>query len=164
MRQLAFLSPESGQIVNVASVPKRSPFRYPGGKTWLVPKIRQWLLSRPVRPAELIEPFAGGAIVGLTAAFERLTEHVTLVELDRGVAAVWRTILEGDAEGLAGRIAGYELSMENALTTLAAEPTTEMELALHTVLRNRINRGGILAPGAGLIKYGENGRGLTSRW
>ncbi len=24
-------------IVNVASVPQRSPFRYPGGKTWLVP-------------------------------------------------------------------------------------------------------------------------------
>ena len=30
---------ESGSkgIVNVASVPQRSPFRYPGGKTWLIP-------------------------------------------------------------------------------------------------------------------------------
>jgi len=28
---------------NVASVPQRSPFRYPGGKTWLVPKFRQWM-------------------------------------------------------------------------------------------------------------------------
>ena len=26
--------------VNVASVPQRSPFRYPGGKTWLVPQVR----------------------------------------------------------------------------------------------------------------------------
>lgn len=52
------------EIVNVASVPQRSPFRYPGGKTWLVPLIRQWLISLPKRPAELIEPFAGGAIVG----------------------------------------------------------------------------------------------------
>lgn len=25
------------RVVNVASVPQRSPFRYPGGKTWLVP-------------------------------------------------------------------------------------------------------------------------------
>ena len=33
--------------VNVASVPQRSPFRYPGGKTWLVPHIRRWLGSRP---------------------------------------------------------------------------------------------------------------------
>ena len=29
--------------VNVASVPQRSPFRYPGGKTWLVPYVRSWL-------------------------------------------------------------------------------------------------------------------------
>src|SRR5881396_794504 len=84
--QLTLFEPSLNRVINVASVPKRSPFRYPGGKTWLVPRIRQWLLSRPVRPADLIEPFAGGAIVGLTAAFERLAEHVTLVELDRG----WR--------------------------------------------------------------------------
>ena len=24
------------RVVNVASVPQRSPFRYPGGKTWLI--------------------------------------------------------------------------------------------------------------------------------
>ena len=30
-------------VVNVATVPHRSPFRYPGGKTWLVPFIRHWV-------------------------------------------------------------------------------------------------------------------------
>lgn len=29
------------KVVNVASVPQRSPFRYPGGKTWLVPVVRK---------------------------------------------------------------------------------------------------------------------------
>src|SRR5438552_126943 len=57
--------------VNVASVPQRSPFRYPGGKTWLVPYIREWLHSKRQRPSRLIEPFAGGAIISLTSAFER---------------------------------------------------------------------------------------------
>ena len=33
----------SDRVVNVASVPQRSPLRYPGGKTWLVPHIRTWL-------------------------------------------------------------------------------------------------------------------------
>jgi DNA adenine methylase len=33
--------PTPNKIVNVASVPQRSPFRYPGGKTWLVPIVRQ---------------------------------------------------------------------------------------------------------------------------
>jgi DNA adenine methylase len=29
------------QVVNVASVPQRSPFRYPGGKTWIIPRLMQ---------------------------------------------------------------------------------------------------------------------------
>src|SRR5213076_2414227 len=81
--------------VNVASVPQRSPFRYPGGKTWLVPRIRQWLCSLPAKPAEFIEPFTGGGIISLTVAFERLAQHVTMVERDEQVAAVWKTMLNG---------------------------------------------------------------------
>jgi DNA adenine methylase len=37
-------------------------------------------------------------------------------------------------------------------------------MAFATILRNRVQRGGIMAPGAGLVKHGENGRGLSSRW
>ena len=81
-------------IVNVASVPQRSPFRYPGGKTWLVPRLRQWLASRPVKPREFIEPFAGGGIASLTTAFEDRAERVTMVERDEQVAAVWRVIIQ----------------------------------------------------------------------
>ena len=92
---------DTTQIVNVASVAQRSPFRYPGGKTWLVPFIVQWLINKPKRPADFIEPFAGGAIVGLTVAFERLADHVTFVELDEQVASVWKTIIYGDYQWLA---------------------------------------------------------------
>jgi DNA adenine methylase len=38
------------------------------------------------------------------------------------------------------------------------------EKAFQTILRNRVQRGGIMAAGAGLIKTGEGGRGLNSRW
>src|SRR5512136_216572 len=106
-------SPIQDVIVNVASVPQRSPFRYPGGKTWLVPYVRQWLANLPVQPAEFIEPFAGGAIVGLTVAAEQFADHITLVELDDQIAAVWHTILEGDAEWLANRIASFDLTPES---------------------------------------------------
>lgn len=153
-----------GKIFNVASVPMRSPFRYPGGKTWLVPYIRLWLLGRGRRPAELIEPFAGGGIVSLTAAFEQLADHATMVERDEGIAAVWQTILEGNAEELASRIAGFDLCLESVREALGSPPRTLMNRAFATILRNRVNRGGILAPGASLVKNGENGRGLSSRW
>ncbi len=86
------------RVVNVASVPQRSPFRYPGGKTWLVPQIRSWLNSQPKRPSLFVEPFVGGGIVGLTVAFEGLADRVLMVELDEQVASVWKALLGGDAE------------------------------------------------------------------
>lgn len=155
------------QIINVASVPKRSPFRYPGGKTWLVPQVRRWLNSRSPSPVELIEPFAGGAIVGLTAAFEKLTDFVTLVEKDEDVASVWRTILNArNAPWLADRIASFEFSPDAVRAELSIPKwrLDNRERAFKTLLRNRVQRGGILAPGAGLMKGGENGRGMGSRW
>ncbi len=150
--------------VNVAAVPHRSPFRYPGGKTWLVPYIRSWLSSKPARPLLLIEPFAGGAIVGLTAAFDGLVEHVLLVECDHHIAAVWQTILSGQANWLAESILRFELTKKNVLNVLHGEPTSQRERAFATILRNRVQRGGIMAAGAGLVKNGENGHGLNSRW
>lgn len=107
-------------IVNVSSVPQRSPFRYPGGKTWLVPLIRRWLQSLQPRPSHLLEPFAGGGIVGLTAAFEGLVDIVTLVELDDDVAGVWRTILSPNAPHLADAVLNFEFSpqaVERVLST-----------------------------------------------
>jgi len=151
-------------IVNVAMVPQRSPFRYPGGKTWLVPYARLWLKSAPRRFRELVEPFAGGAIIGLTAAFEDLAEQVTLVERDREVAAVWHTILGGHGRWLADRIADFEVTPESVSEVLGSTPRTTRDRAFQTLLRNRVQRGGIMASGAGLMKNGENGRGLRSRW
>jgi DNA adenine methylase len=150
--------------INVASVPQRSPFRYPGGKTWLVPYIRDWLKSKRAPPARLIEPFAGGAIVSLTAAFERLARHVIFAEMDDGVAAVWRIVLNGQAEWLAKRILNFEVTLETVTRALHEEAPGLREQAFQTILRNRVQRGGILAAGAGLVKTGENGRGLLSRW
>lgn len=165
MEQLSFIgAPRLGSIVNVAMVPQRSPFRYPGGKTWLVPRVREWLANRPAPPAEFIEPFAGGGIISLTVAFERLAQHVTMVELDAQVAAVWRTIIDGDAQWLAERIANFDLTPEAVAEVLDEPAFTLPDQAFQTILKNRVNRGGILANGAGRIKHGENGKGLRSRW
>ena len=91
---------ERDRPVNVSSVPQRSPFRYPGGKTWLVPLFRRWMFSLPNQPKVLVEPFAGGGIISLTAVFEHLADSVIMVELDDQIAAVWQTILAGDAQWL----------------------------------------------------------------
>jgi DNA adenine methylase len=157
---------ESGHIVNVAQVPHRSPFRYPGGKTWFVPRLRQWLASMDEKPRELIEPFAGGASIGLTAAFEHLVSSVTFVEYDFQIAAVWETIIndEGGAEWLANRIVDFTLTPESAQEILTQENISREEEAFRTIIKNRVNHGGIMAPGSGVLKHGEAGKGIQSRW
>ena len=168
MAQTSFLpdieTDQRERPVNVASVPQRSPFRYPGGKTWFVPLFRRWMQSFAVPPCVLVEPFTGGGIISLTAAFERLADRVVLVELDNQIAAVWETILGGDAEWLAKRIVSFDLSVESAKEELARKPSSRRELAFQTILKNRTAHGGILADGAGVIKHGENGKGIHSRW
>jgi DNA adenine methylase len=141
-----------------------SPFRYPGGKTWLVPYVCHWLHSMKPRPAMFVEPFAGGGIVGLNVAHRRLAGHVTLVELDEDVAAVWQTILNGNAESLTERITTFEMSRKTVRVALSRTPQSLEERAFQTILKNRVNRAGILASGAGMLRNGENGRGIRSRW
>ena len=150
-------------VVNVASVPHRSPFRYPGGKTWLVPHVRRWL-SSVRRPAEFAEPFAGGGIVGLSVLFEGLADRLTLVELDPDIAAVWKTILNGKGTALAERIVEFQVSETAVRRILAARHRALLDRAFAAIIRNRMQRGGIMAPGAALMKNGENGKGLLSRW
>jgi DNA adenine methylase len=151
-------------IVNVASVPQRSPFRYPGGKTWLIPTVRQWLKQDSKKTKLLIEPFAGGGIVSLTAAFEKLAEHVTMVEMDEEIAAVWEVILSDENKWLAEKIFSFDFTYENIINELDNPNKKLTDLAFCTILKNRVFHGGILAKGSGMIKNGENGKGLSSRW
>ena len=152
------------RVVNVSSVPQRSPFRYPGGKTWLVPCIRQWLCHRDEKPELLVEPFAGGGIVSLTVAFESLANRILMVELDERVASVWKVITSGETEWLISRILNFDLTKDSVVSELARSPDSLNEAAFQTILRNRTNHGGIMASGTGLIQFGENGKGISSRW
>src|SRR6266496_3182764 len=160
----ALLLPETTSIVNVASVPQRSPFRYPGGKTWFVPHLRDWVHSFKKRPSVFVEPFAGGGIASLTVAMEDLADQVIQAELDSNVAAVWKVVLSDASTNLVKRIRRFEISRDAVIGELCKEPQNEIDIAFQTILRNRVQRGGILAPGASLMKNGENNVGVASRW
>lgn len=150
--------------VNVASVPQRSPFRYPGGKTWFVPTFREWMRSQKTRPRLLVEPFAGGGIISLTAVFEDWVESAVMIELDKDIAAVWQSIVDGDARWLANRILQFHLTRETVIQEISKPPKSIRERAFQTILKNRTLHGGILADGSGFVKTGENGKGIASRW
>lgn len=163
---MADTSARLNQVVNVSQVHHYSPFRYAGGKTWIVPHIRQWLTQRQ-RPALFIEPFCGGAIVGLTVALENLADRVLLVEIDPQVAAVWQLLIHGSEEDIAWlirQIHSFEMTRANVDRVLATAHPAPRQQAFMTILKNRVNHGGCLAQGTGRLKEGENGRGLSSRW
>lgn len=151
-------------IINVSSVPQRSPFRYPGGKTWLIPTVRQWLKQENKTVSTLVEPFAGGGIVSLTAAFEKLADKIIMVELDEEIAAVWKVIFNDKNKWLADKIYTFELSLSNVKAEFENPHKQLQDIAFCTILKNRIFHGGILAKGSGMIKNGENGKGISSRW
>jgi len=138
-----------------------SPFRYPGGKSWLRGLIRQWL-NEPVD--HLVECFAGGANVTLTAVSESLAKKATMIELDPDVASVWEAMLNGKAGWLSTKIETFKPSRRAVLAQLKISPRAGHTRAWKTLLRNRVSHGGILAPRAGLLRRGEDDNGIMSRW
>lgn len=173
MTQARFIPPlpaEPGTIptspipaVNVASVPQRSPLRYPGGKTWLIPHIRAWLGSQDEMYRLLIEPFCGGGIVSLTAVMEGFAERALMAEIDHDVAAFWHAALRHGDE-LRERLLAFNPTRENVQRLARRQPDNVIDHGFRTLVLNRTRRGGILAPGASLARNGENGKGIRSRW
>jgi DNA adenine methylase len=106
-------------------------------------------------------------MAGLTVAAEDLADRVFLCELDDDVAALWETIFQGstaDVTWLCNSITSFEVNLENVREVIAGNPKAIRARAFRTIVKNRMQRGGIMAAGAGLVKSGEAGRGLHSRW
>ncbi|MCY4261300.1 MAG: DNA adenine methylase [Rhodobacteraceae bacterium] len=137
-------------VVNVASVPQRSPLRYPGGKTWLIPHIREWL--KHTKSEILIEPFAGGAVVSLTSVMEKLTDFAVMIEIDRDVAAFWRSALESGPT-LQEWISQFEPTLERLQEIEKSPPENVTKHGFRTLVLNRTRRGGVLASGASFGDY-----------
>jgi DNA adenine methylase len=72
--------------------------------------------------------------------------------------------LNGKNKWLAEKIYSYDLTPDNVKAELENPDKQITDMAFCTILKNRIFHGGIMAKGAGMIKNGENGKGLSSRW
>jgi len=155
------------RYTNPSKVRQFSPFRYPGGKTWLVPSVQQWMEGMSEKPDLFLEPFAGGASVGLAVAAAGLAHTVMLVEKDPAVASVWQVIINGSDTALRillSQIESFTPARENIRETLAGHGGSVVDLAFRSIVRNRCTRGGIMAGRAGLLRSGERGKGVASRW
>ena len=94
---------------------------------------------------------------------EGLVKRCMMIELDRDVAAFWRTALH-EGEELIRRVQTFVPTRSNVEALANTPPQNLAEHGFRTLVLNRTRRGGILAPGASLPKKGENGQGISSRW
>ena len=127
-----------------------SPLRYPGGKLPLLAYARAWLEAQRRRPDHLVEGFAGGAGVGLTALCEGRVDRLTLIELDEDVAQFWQVVFSPDGRELAGRVAATPTPAA-ARASLNQAPVDAIDRALHTLLVIRLKHNGNRTPGAGWV-------------
>ena len=161
-KDLHEISEDIGTLPNVLKVPIFSPFRYPGGKSRWFEIAKKWV--NHYKPERVVEPFAGGAHIGLAAAIGEWTPKVYLAEIDEAVAAVWKTILSNDCKWLKKRISNFEMKKSEVRKAYKKKSDSRRDLAFSALIQNRISRGGIMAVGSGELDQGENGRGIKSRW
>jgi DNA adenine methylase len=58
----------------------------------------------------------------------------------------------------------FKISCESVISELSKPAVEIREKAFQTILKNRTFHGGVIASGSGLIKSGEKGNGIRSRW
>jgi DNA adenine methylase len=138
-----------------------SPLRYPGGKATISSFVAELIEAQRQRLSRYVEPFAGGAGVGLRLLFDEHVDEIVLNDLDSGVAAFWRAVF--------GRTSELTDKVKATLPTLKEwhrqraiyinGGSSDLQLGFATFFLNRTNRSGILnaRPIGGLNQTGKWG-------
>lgn len=137
-----------------------SPLRYPGGKGKLANFIKLVMIENDLVGSEYVEPYAGGASVALSLLFEDYASHIHINDLNRGIHAFWKSVLDSPRE-LCSRIESADVSVEEWEQQRDIQRRASsggLDLAFSTFFLNRTNRSGIIQ--GGII----GGREQTGKW
>jgi DNA adenine methylase len=138
-----------------------TPLRYPGGKRRLASTVMRLLEENDLRDVQYVEPYAGGAAVGLALLFEEYASTIHINDLSRPVYAFWHSVLN-DTDKLCRRIDRASVTMRqwHAQRTVydRRENADLLDLGFAAFFLNRANRSGII--GGGVI----GGKQQTGSW
>jgi len=131
-------------------MPFYTPLRYPGGKRRLASVVMSLLEENGLSDVQYVEPYAGGAALGLALLFEEYASVIHLNDLSRPVYAFWYTVLNHCPE-LCRRIERTKITMaewQRQRTVYDRRETAETaDLGFATFFLNRTNRSGIISGG-----------------
>ncbi len=138
-----------------------TPLRYPGGKSKLTSFVRAVLSTNDLTGGHYVEPYAGGAAVGLSLLVTDDVAHVHINDLDRSVHAFWHSVLH-ESDQLCRRIRAARISIREWRRQRAVQDSSPsvslLDLGFSTFFLNRTNRSGIIRSGGvigGIKQAGE---------
>lgn len=136
-----------------------TPLRYPGGKAKLGPFLADVFRLNGLIDGTYAEPYAGGAGAGLFLLFRGYATRFLLNDIDHGVVAFWRAVLNHN-EKFARRIEKVPLSVHEWDQQRRIYQTHRhgFDLGFAFFFLNRTNRSGIM--NGGII----GGRKQEGRW
>lgn len=117
------------------------------------------MAGQPSKPTRYVEPFAGGAGVGLRLLFDEYADEIVLNDLNPGIAAFWRCVFE-EPDVLLERLDAAQPTIDEwhrQRTVYGKELSDRADLGFATFFLNRTNRSGILnaRPIGGLEQTGK---------
>lgn len=142
-----------------------SPLRYPGGKSKVISSIYKQIENKQVQT--FVEPFAGGASVGLSLLEAGVIQSLVLNDLDYGIYSLFSVILN-DVDWLIEQIETLDLNHDDfyhhrSIVKNKYKNCTQREAALSMLITNRLAYSGICKANS---MGGKNGtkKMLLSRW
>jgi DNA adenine methylase len=130
----------------------KTPLRYPGGKQRLSPFIEELIIANNITDGHYVEPYAGGAGVGIQLLLTRKVSSIHLNDSDFGIYSFWHSVIH-KTEELCKMISSASLTVDEWRKRKAIVKKCDkrkiLELGFSIFYLNRVNRSGVLS--AGLI-------------
>lgn len=129
-----------------------SPLRYPGSKATFLHVVLDFIATNKLQGKEIVEPYAGSAIVSLSLVANEIVKKATLVERDPLIYSFWEAVFN-HTDSLISSIENVEVNIDSwhyfreFLKFDHPEEGRIPELALAGLFLNRTNFSGILHSG-----------------
>lgn len=128
----------------------KTPLRYPGGKQRLSPFIEEILIENNIKNGHYVEPYAGGAGVGIELLLTKKVSNIHLNDSDFGIYCFWYAVLNRTEE-LCQMIQSASMTVDEwrkrKEIVKQCDRRKKLELGFSVFYLNRCNRSGILSAG-----------------
>lgn len=127
-----------------------SPLRYPGGKAKVSNYFKKVFKENALYDGIYVEPYAGGASVGLTLLFTGYASKIIINDIDRSIFAFWHSVLNKTDE-LCKLIKDTPVNVDTWVQQMNIQKEKTkfglLKVGFSTFFINRTNRSGILRAG-----------------